>query len=132
MYPYMGNERDFYRPHVSFFEIFVCTLHRPLMLTQLLEVLFNLSDVAVVGKFASYQALGSVGSTSTLVTLFAGFLIGMGAGVNVAVARALGIGSEEETEKTIHSAFIICTIFGVVVCLACNLFARQMLASAAG
>ena len=99
----------------------------PLMLTQLLEVLFNLSDVAVVGKFASYQALGSVGSTSTLVTLFAGFLIGMGAGVNVAVARALGIGSEEETEKTIHSAFIICTIFGVVVCLACNLFARQML-----
>ena len=99
----------------------------PLMLTQLLEVLFNLSDVAVVGKFASYQALGSVGSTSTLVTLFTGFLIGMGAGVNVAVARALGIGSEEETEKTIHSAFIICTIFGVVVCLACNLFARQML-----
>ena len=99
----------------------------PLMLTQLLEVLFNLSDVAVVGKFASYQALGSVGSTSTLVTLFAGFLIGMGAGVNVAVARALGIGSEEETEKTIHSAFIICTSFGVVVCLACNLFARQML-----
>lgn len=80
----------------------------PLMLTQLLEVLFNLSDVAVVGKFASYQALGSVGSTSTLVTLFAGFLIGMGAGVNVAVARALGIGSEEETEKpsTRHSSSV--------------------------
>ena len=71
----------------------------PLMMTQILEVLFNLSDVAIVGKYASYQALGSVGSTTTLVTLFTGFLIGMGAGVNVAVARALGIRRDEQTER---------------------------------
>lgn len=50
----------------------------PLMLAQILEVLFNMSDVAVVGKFSSYEALGAVGSTSLLVTLFTGFLIGMG------------------------------------------------------
>ena len=55
----------------------------PLMLAQILEVLFNMSDVAVVGKFSSYEALGAVGSTSLLVTLFTGFLIGMGCGVNV-------------------------------------------------
>ena len=59
----------------------------PLMFSQLLEVLFNLSDVAVVGKFSSYLALGSVGSTTMLVTLFTGFLIGLGGGVNVTVAR---------------------------------------------
>lgn len=99
----------------------------PLMMTQILEVLFNLSDVAIVGKYASYQALGSVGSTTTLVTLFTGFLIGMGAGVNVAVARALGIRSDEQTEKTIHSAFVICTAMGVAACLICTFFARQML-----
>ena len=46
----------------------------PLMLAQILEVLFNMSDVAVVGKFSSYEALGAVGSTSLLVTLFTGFL----------------------------------------------------------
>ena len=57
----------------------------PLMLAQILEVLFNMSDVAVVGKFSSYEALGAVGSTSLLVTLFTGFLIGMGCGVNVRV-----------------------------------------------
>ena len=45
----------------------------PLMFTQVLEVLFNLSDVAVVGRFADYRALGSVGSTTLLVTLFTGF-----------------------------------------------------------
>ena len=47
----------------------------PLMCSQLLEVLFNLSDVAVVGRFADYKALGAVGSTTLLVTLFVGFLI---------------------------------------------------------
>ena len=60
----------------------------PLMLTQVLEVLFNLSDVAIAGKYAynTYVALGAVGSTTTLVSLFTGLLIGMGAGVNVSVA----------------------------------------------
>ena len=52
----------------------------PLMCSQLLEVVFNLSDVAVVGRFADYKALGAVGSTTLLVTLFVGFLIGMGSG----------------------------------------------------
>ena len=52
----------------------------PLMMTQVLEVLFNLSDVAIAGKYAynTYVALGSVGSTTTLVTLFTGLLIGLG------------------------------------------------------
>ena len=55
----------------------------PLMLTQVLEVLFNLSDVAIAGKFADYLALGAVGSTTLLVSLFTGLLIGIGSGVNV-------------------------------------------------
>ena len=62
----------------------------PLMATQVLEVLFNLSDVAIAGKYAynTYIALGSVGSTTTLVSLFTGLLIGLGGGVNVAVPVA--------------------------------------------
>ena len=63
----------------------------PLMLTQVLEVLFNLSDVAIAGKVADYRALGAVGSTTLLVSLFTGLLIGIGSGVNVAVARGLGL-----------------------------------------
>ena len=69
-----------------------CCSACPSMLTQVLEVLFNLSDVAIAGKFADYRALGAVGSTTLLVSLFTGLLIGMGSGVNVAVARGLGMG----------------------------------------
>ena len=46
----------------------------PLALSNLLQILFNLSDVAVVGRFAGSTALGAVGSTATFVTLFTGFL----------------------------------------------------------
>ncbi len=99
----------------------------PLVLTQLLEVLFNLSDVAVAGKFADYRALGAVGSTTQLVTLFTGFLIGLGSGVNVEVARSLGAEDRERTEKNIHTSFIICAAVGVLLCLICRVFARDIL-----
>lgn len=99
----------------------------PLMLTQVLEVLFNLSDVAVAGKFADYIALGAVGSTTILVTLYTGFLIGMGAGVNVRVAHKLGMEDEEGTRKMIHSSLMVCLITGLFMCFACMLLARPML-----
>ena len=99
----------------------------PLMLTQVLEVLFNLSDVAIAGKFADYRALGAVGSTTLLVSLFTGLLIGMGSGVNVAVARGLGMGDRQRVEKTVHTSFVLCAAIGVVLCLICVLLARPML-----
>lgn len=91
----------------------------PLMMSQVLEVLFNMSDVAVVGKFASYEALGAVGSTTILVTLFTGFLIGMGCGVNVIVARQLGARQHKDLKDTIQTAFILCLIVGIIVSIIC-------------
>ena len=99
----------------------------PLMFSQVLEVLFNLSDVAIAGKFAGYHALGSVGSTTLLVSLFTGFLIGMGGGVNVTAARAIGAHDDTETEQTVHSSFLICAITGVIIFLVCGIFAEPML-----
>ena len=101
----------------------------PLMLTQVLEVLFNLSDVAIAGKYANYLALGAVGSTTLLVSLFTGLLIGIGSGVNVAVARGLGLRNREQVENTIHSSFLICAVAGVIMLLICNLLAYPMLAA---
>ena len=99
----------------------------PLMCSQLLEVVFNLSDVAVVGRFADYKALGAVGSTTLLVTLFVGFLIGMGSGVNVRTAHALGSGNLQNTEDTIHSALILCALMGLLVGAVCFFFSGGML-----
>lgn len=99
----------------------------PLMMTQVLEVLFNLSDVAIAGKFADYIALGAVGSTTLLVSLFTGFLIGMGAGVNVRAAHRLGAGDDEGVRMTVHSSLLVCGIIGVIVCLVCLFLAEPML-----
>lgn len=99
----------------------------PLMGSQVLEVLFNLSDVAVVGRFADYMALGAVGSTTLLVTLFTGILIGMGAGVNVRVAHELGAGDKKGIEETIHTSLLLCAITGLLVCAICLLFSGRML-----
>ena len=62
----------------------------PLMVSNLLQVLFNMADIAVIGKFAGSISLAAVGSTATAVTLFTGVLIGLGSGVNALIARYWG------------------------------------------
>lgn len=101
----------------------------PLMFTNVLQVVFNLADIAVVGQFGGSGALGSVGSTTTLVTLFTGLLIGLAGGVNVLVARARGEKNSEKTGKTVHTAAIICMISGILVAVFGIVFARAMLAA---
>ena len=101
----------------------------PLMISQVLQVLFNMADVAVVGKFSTSEALGSVGSTSTLIMLFTGFLIGMGCGVNVKAAQYLGAKSKEDLTETIHTSLILCTAIGAALslqsrCLPCSTQSR--------
>ena len=99
----------------------------PLMLSQLLQVLFNMADVAVVGKFSSAEALGAVGSTTILVSLFTGFLIGMGSAVNVRVAQHLGARDRARTAAAIRTSFVICLATGCIIMVLCLLSARFML-----
>ena len=99
----------------------------PLMLSQLLQVLFNMADVAVVGKFSGAEALGAVGSTTILVTLFTGFLIGMGSAVNVRVAQHLGARDEARTAASIRTSFVLCLATGCIIMVLCFLSARLIL-----
>lgn len=99
----------------------------PLMLSQLLQVLFNMADVAVVGKFSSAEALGAVGSTAILVSLFTGFLIGMGSAVNVRVAQHLGARDKERASASVRTSFVICLVTGCIITILCLLSARFML-----
>ena len=99
----------------------------PLMLSQLLQVLFNMADVAVVGKFSSAEALGAVGSTTILVTLFTGFLIGMGSAVNVRVAQHLGARDKVRTSASIRTSFVLCLATGGIIMVLCLISARFML-----
>lgn len=99
----------------------------PLVFSNLLQVLFNMSDIAVVGRFAGADALGSVGSTSTLVALFTGFLMGIGSGVNVIVARFYGARQPDEVEKTVHTAALLCLAAGLAVMAFGLVFTRPLL-----
>ena len=99
----------------------------PLMLSNVLQVLFNMSDIAVVGRFAGSQALGAVGSTTILVTLFTGFLIGMGSCVNVVTARYLGARQHQAVSKTVHTSALLLLITGVLLLAFGFLFTPSML-----
>lgn len=99
----------------------------PLMASNLLQVFFNMSDIAVVGQFAGSHALGSVGSTSTLVTLYTGFLIGMGAGVNVLTARYLGAQEDTSVRQAVHTALVVCLALGLCMMGLCFFLARPLL-----
>lgn len=99
----------------------------PLMLSNVLQVLFNMADIAVVGQFAGSTALGSVGSTTTLVTLFTGVLIGMSGGINVLVARHIGAKNKKDITETIHSAALISLITGILILLVGVFFSRGIL-----
>lgn len=105
--------------------IFIFSL--PLFFSNLLQVLFNMTDVAVIGKFSSSTALGAVGSTSMLVTLFTGFLIGMGNGVNVLVARYYATKDEKRLHDCVHTSFLLCLIVGLIIFLMGFLFSKPLL-----
>lgn len=99
----------------------------PLVLSNLLQALFNMSDIAVVGRFAGSQALGSVGSTTIFVTLITGFLIGLGGGVNVLVARFYGAGNTRDVEKSVHSSLLVCLVAGILMLLIGVVFSPALL-----
>ena len=99
----------------------------PLMFSMLLQVVFNMADIAVVGLFSGAQALGSVGSTATLVTLFTGFLIGIGNGVNVRVAHFIGARDEDAVKQTVQTSFAVSGAVGLAIFALCFFLSRPML-----
>lgn len=99
----------------------------PLMFSNVLQVVFNMSDVAVVGKFAGPIALGAVGSTSILITLFTGVLIGLASGVNALTALYIGSKSEENVRETVHTAALLCLLAGILITVLGIAFSRPIL-----
>ena len=99
----------------------------PLMLSNVLQILFNMADVAVVGRFAGSIALGSVGSTTTLVAMFTGFLIGTSGGINVLAARCFGAKDKKGMTQTVHTAALLSLFVGITVMILGIGFTRLIL-----
>lgn len=100
----------------------------PLMLSSILQLMFNAADVAVVGRFAGDNALAAVGSTGSLTTLFVNLFIGLSVGVNVAAAKARGAGDEDRLNRVVHAAMLMSVICGALVTVVGFILAPTMLA----
>ena len=79
----------------------------PLMLSGILQLLFNAADTVVVGRFAGSTALAAVGATSSLINLLINLFIGFSIGANVLTARFYGAKKWPEVQETVQSAILI-------------------------
>ncbi len=87
----------------------------PLMLTGLLQMVYNTADIVVVGRFAGSQALAAVGATSSLIHLILNVFLGMAMGSGVMSARYIGAEDDKRLEKCVHTALLLGLISGVAV-----------------
>lgn len=87
----------------------------PLMLSGILQLLFNAADVIVVGRFAGSQSLAAVGSTSALINLLINVFMGFSVGVNVLVARYYGGRKERDVSETVHTAVTLSLVCGLIL-----------------
>lgn len=99
----------------------------PLILSGILQLLFNAADIVVVGRFTGSQALAAVGSTGALINLLINLFIGLSIGTNVLVARYYGARQVKEVHETVHTAILISLVGGVAMIFIGLMFAAPLL-----
>ena len=82
----------------------------PLMLSGILQLMFNAVDIVVVGRFSGSQSLAAVGSTTALINVFTNLFIGISLGTNVLAARFYGAGKTKEMSETVHTSIALALI----------------------
>ncbi len=87
----------------------------PLMLTSILQLMFNAVDIIVVGRFDGSQALAAVGSTTALINIFTNLFIGISLGANVLAARYFAAGRHREMSEAVHTAIALALISGILM-----------------
>ena len=99
----------------------------PLMLSGILQLMFNAVDIIVVGRFSGSEALAAVGSTTALINVFTNLFIGISLGANVLAARFFAAGRKEEMSETVHTAITLALISGILMAFVGLFFSRGAL-----
>lgn len=99
----------------------------PLILSSVLQLLFNAADIVVVGRFAGDNALAAVGSTSSLINLLVNLFVGLSIGCNVSAASAFGAKKFREVSRTVHTAVALSFIGGIILTVAGLVLSRKIL-----
>lgn len=105
----------------------IVTFAVPLMLSGILQLLFNAADIIVVGRFAGSESLAAVGSTSALVNLLVNVFIGLSIGVNVLVAQFYGAQKFKELDEVVHTSIVLAAASGVFLVVLGELVSVPML-----
>lgn len=93
----------------------------PLILSNVLQLLFNACDTIIVGKFSGDESLAAVGSTSVIINLLTNLFLGLSIGTNVVCANFLGANNSKELSKSVHSAIVLSVISGILISV-CGIF----------
>lgn len=99
----------------------------PLVLSGILQLLFNAADIVVVGQFVGNQALAAVGSTGALINLLINLFMGLSIGTNVLVARSYGAGKKDELDEVVHTSILTALLSGTFLVIVGLLLARPAL-----
>ena len=99
----------------------------PLMLSGILQLLFNAADIIVVGQFTGSQAMAAVGSTGSLNNLIINIFLGLSLGSSVLMARYYGAKDERNIHELIHTSILLSLISGTVLVVLGTLLARPLL-----
>lgn len=99
----------------------------PLMLSSILQLLFNAADMIVAGRYAGSASLAAIGSTSALINLLINIFIGLSVGANVQVARFYGAKREKDVSETVHTAVLLSLISGIIMAVIGFFAARPLL-----
>lgn len=99
----------------------------PLAASSILQQLFNSVDIAVVGKFASSQALAAVGSNSSVISLMINLFVGISVGASVVIANYIGQRNERGIKNAIHTVSVITLASGGLLLVVGLLIARPIL-----
>lgn len=99
----------------------------PIILTSVLQLLFNATDLVVVGKFCGSVSVGAVGATNSVTNLLVNLFIGLSAGAGVAVAHGIGSRNEAEVHKTVHTAYLLALLGGAVLTVVGVIFSEPLL-----
>lgn len=99
----------------------------PIILTNILQLLFNAADLIVVGRFCGSTSVGAIGATSSLIHLLVNFFIGISVGAGVAVATAIGAKDENAVRNILHTAIPTAFISGIILTVLGILFSESIL-----
>ena len=99
----------------------------PLILTNVLQLLFNAADVMIVGVFSGDDAVAAVGANSALIKLITGLFIGLSVGSNVMVARYIGKKDQEKVSRFVGMSVLVSVIVGLMLLAVGIFFARTFL-----